>query len=68
MRIFRRKTVNLEKNDGQREADQAVRRADNALREVKDSVPEVARTAAKLREVEKRNNFARAIRQAMGGT
>lgn len=64
---FRKKKVDLEHHDDLQEAQRAARRAAESIREAENTGKEVTRETVKLKRLRETNNFAEAIRQALGG-
>lgn len=67
MKWLHRKGKKPQVPHGQEEAEKALEKTEQALRTVQESNSEIMAEARKLTRLGERNNFAEALRQAMGG-
>jgi hypothetical protein len=67
MKWLRRKERKPQVTYGQEAADKALKRTEQELRTVQEHHSEIMAEAGKLKRLGERNNFAEALRQAMGG-
>lgn len=68
MKIFQRRDRPRKDRPELHEAQEAGHRAEKSVREAKATGKEVTKETVKLKRLRESNNFAEAIRQALGGT